>query len=173
MSQGDSISHLSQVMRIVQMAYAATIRAAEARHGQEPLSNIIRNATLQIQRGFGNEDLLEAGNGQEIVDVPPKSCSDAFRYLDMAIYASQAAWPSRRACVRIEASGKVNDAKGSDSYLPCLRQQNDECINSRLISLRLHGPCSGWQLFELDAFVEDPWRSYTSGILKQVFSRMK
>ena len=99
------------------MAYAAAIRAAEAWHGHEPLSDRFRDAALQIQGGFSDEHLQEAGMGQEIVDVPASSCLDAIRYQDVAIHALEAAGAPRRAGVRIEASGKVHDAQGSDLYL--------------------------------------------------------
>lgn len=106
----------------MQVAIAAAIRAAEARHGHEPLSDSFRDAAFQILVGFGDECLQNAGVGQEIVDVPSSGCSNAFRYLDVAIHALEAAWTARRAGVRIVPSGKVHDAKGCDLYLPGLWQ---------------------------------------------------
>ena len=92
-SRCDRLSHLSQVRGIVQVAYAAAIRAAEARHGHEPLSDSFCDAALQIQGGFGDEYLQEAGMGQEIVDVPASCCFDAFRYQDVAVHPLEAAEP--------------------------------------------------------------------------------
>jgi hypothetical protein len=138
MSRCDRLSHLSMVRGIVQVAHAAAIRAAEAWYGHESLSDSSCDAALQIQAGFADEYLLEAGMRQEVIDVPPSCCFDAFQYLDVAVHPLEAAKPSCRAGVRIEASGKVHNAQGSDHYLPCLRQRKYKCINSGLISLRLH-----------------------------------
>jgi len=105
------------------VAYAAAIRAAESWHWHESLSHGMRDATLQIQRGFRDECFQETGMRQEIVDVPASGCLDAFQHQDVAINALEAAGTPRGTGVRIEASGKVNDAQGPDCYLLCTRQR--------------------------------------------------
>ena len=75
------------------MAYAAAIRAAESRHGHEPLSDSFCDAALQILAGFADEYLSEAGIRQEVVDVPASCCFDAFQYLDVAVHPLEAAKP--------------------------------------------------------------------------------
>ena len=133
----------------MQVAYAAAIRATEAWHGHEPLSDSVRDAAFQIQSGFGDEYLQEAGMGQEIVDVPASSCFNALRYLDVAIHTLEAARTLRRAGVRIESAGKVHNAQGSDRYLQCPRQRKYKRINSRLISLRLHASAQDGEYLSL------------------------
>jgi len=73
------------------MAQTAAISAAEALYRFQSLCYHRGYTAFQIATGSGDEDLLEIGFWQEIVDVPPSGCIDALHYAHMAIHTLAAA----------------------------------------------------------------------------------
>jgi hypothetical protein len=128
---------------MVQVAGAAAVAATEAGNGRKPLSNCSGNFAFQILQGSGYESRLKFAVGQEIIDVPSSGLFCALKYPDMPVYSPQTPRTTSRACVRIISLGKIDLSQGANPDLRCIGQEYYECINSGLISQRLHGGCYG------------------------------
>mgnify|MGYP007128608056 CR=1 FL=1 len=95
MGLADCLKHPLQIIRIVQMAYATAICAAEATNRREQLTNACGDLTLQIQPCSGDECLQEACVRQKIIDMPSPGLLLAQKNLDMPVHPLQSARTSR------------------------------------------------------------------------------
>lgn len=138
MGLADCIKHPWQVIRIVQMAYATAVCAAEATNRHEPLSNACGDLALQIQCCSGDECLQKARVGQKIIDMPSPGFLLAQKNLDMPVHPLQSARTSRRAGVAVVTRSKFKDAQGGDLNFQRSAHVKDERVNSRAIALRRH-----------------------------------
>ena len=120
------------------MARAAAVRAAEALYRQNPLPNALGDMTLQIKRCFYDEDLLEACERQQVVNVPSFDSLCASHNLKVPIHPPKTTGTLRRAGVAVVTARQAENSQGPDYNFSCLVQVEDEGVNSRLLALRLH-----------------------------------
>src|SRR5512137_1522182 len=99
MGLGCNRTNLFCALRMVQVAGAAAVAAAEAWHGREPLSNGSGNSALQIRSCSGYDCVLEFAMRQEIVDVPSPRLLRPLHNPDMPVYPLQSTWITGGACV--------------------------------------------------------------------------
>jgi len=120
------------------VARAAAVSAAEALYRQNPLPNALGDMTLQIKRCFFYEDLLEACERQQPVNVPSFDSLYASQNLKMPIHPPKTSGTSRRAGVAVVTACQAESSQGSYFDLLAPVQAEDEGINSRLLALGLH-----------------------------------
>jgi hypothetical protein len=120
------------------MARAAAVSAAEALYRQNPFPNAPGDKTLQIKRCLFYEDLLEADERQQPVDVPPLEGLFASHDPKVTIHPHKTPPTLRRAGVAVVTARQSERAQGANWDLLAPVQAQDEGVDSRLLALRLH-----------------------------------
>lgn len=118
MGRGDCFSYPVEFGRVVQMAQAATVCAAEALHRGQRLSNALGDAAFQVLPSIDDEDRHQSRIWKKVIDVPSSGGVHAFQDPQVPCYSLQAAGPSGGAGVGVVASQERKRAEAADLDLP-------------------------------------------------------